>query len=111
MDFHGITMKGKYYAEQVTSPTGADTIGRIVVNTSTTANGVADNKAQNKLFFNDGAYWLRPLVANADDRPDQDNQWDLGISISAGDSANRRWRNINAVNFYGVNFYGQVRYS
>jgi hypothetical protein len=48
MDFHGITMKGKYYAEQVTSPTGADTIGRIVVNTSTTANGVPDTKRKIK---------------------------------------------------------------
>jgi hypothetical protein len=99
MDFHGITMKGKYYAEQVTSPTGADTIGRIVVNTSTTANGVADTRAQNKIFFNNGTYWLRPLIANGDDAPDQDSQWDLGNS-------SKRWRRI-----YADDFFGSVRYS
>lgn len=99
MDFHGVTMKGKYYAEQVSSPTGADTIGRVVVNTSTTANGIADPKSQYKLYFNNGTSWLRPLVANADDAPDQDSQWDLG-------SSSYRWRRI-----YADDFYGQVRYS
>jgi hypothetical protein len=99
MDFHGITMKGKYYAEQVTSPTGADTAGRVVINTSNVANGVDVSFNGNKLFFNNGTYWLRPLVANKDDGPDQDIQWDLG-------TASYRWRRI-----YAANFYGSVRYS
>ena len=104
MDFHGITMKGKYYAEQVTSPTGSDTIGRIVVNTSTVANGVSDPKSQYKIYFNNGTTWLRPLVANSDDAPDQTNQWDLG-------SSSYRWRRIYAGSMYADNFYGAVRYS
>lgn len=99
MDFHGITMKGKYYAEQVTSPTGPDTIGRIVVNTSTTANGNADSRAQNKIFFNNGARWLRPLVANNNDAPEVDVAYDLG-------GPTKRW---NAI--YSADFYGSVRYS
>lgn len=99
MDFHGITMKGKYYAEQVSSPTGADTIGRIVVNTSTTANGNADSRAQYKIYWNNGSRWLRPLVANNNDAPEVTNSYDLG-------SASKRW---NAI--YSADFYGSVRYS
>lgn len=106
MDFHGITMKGKYYAEQVSSPTGSDTSGRVIVNTSTTANGVSNAFNINKIYWNNGTYWLRPIVANGNDAPDQDNLWDLGQSIVAGDANNYRWRRINS-----VDFYGRVRYA
>jgi hypothetical protein len=99
MDFHGITMKGKYYAEQITSPTGADIVGRVIVNTSSTANGVSSSFNTNKIYWNTGTKWVRPLVANADDGPDQDSQWDLGTNSV-------RWRRI-----YSDDFYGNVRYA
>jgi hypothetical protein len=82
MDFHGITMKGKYYAEQVTSPTGADTalVESLSIHQLLLMGLLYHLRAQNKLFFNNGTYWLRPLIANKDDGPDQDIQWDLGNS-------------------------------
>lgn len=111
MDFHGITMKGKYYAEQVTSPTGSDTIGRLVVNTSSYANGYDSPFNTNKLYWNNGTKWVRPIIANADDGPDRDGQWDLGQSTAAGNSVNRRWHNISTVSLFATNVYGAVRYS
>lgn len=101
MDYHGITMKGKYFMEQVSTPTaGATNQRRIAYNTSNSINGVTNATYNpNKMIYHDDAKWLRPLVGNDHDAPDADNTWDLG-------SSSYRFRTIRAVNIYGA-----VRYS
>ncbi len=105
MENHGINMKGKYFMESVSAPT-ADSSNerRLVYNVSTSINGGADVEGQYRLFYSGrnsaGSHrWLRPLVANDDDKPDQDDAHVLG-------SASYRFRAI-----YSKDFFGAVRYS
>lgn len=100
MDFHGITMKGKYFIEEVSSPTAAaSNERRMVYNTSSTINGSLVGNTANKMFYHNDTKWVRPLLANINDGPDVDNTRYLG-------SATYRFARI-----YATNFYGSVRYS
>lgn len=100
MENHGITMKGKFFMEEVSAPTAAaSNEKRIVYNTSTNINGGADQYGQYRMFYHNNGKWLRPLLANTNDGPDVDNTRDLG-------DASYRFRRI-----YSADFYGQVRYS
>ena len=101
MDYHGITMKGKYFMEQVSNLSSGVTGNqrRIVYNTSTSMNGTGDAFGQYKLFYHNNSQWVRPLLANQHDGPYADNQIYLG-------SGTYRFARI-----YSVNFYGAVRYS
>lgn len=101
MDFHGVTMKGKYYMEEVSSPTAAAGTHdkRVVYNTSATINGAADYFGGYKMYYHNNSKWVRPLLGNVNDGPDSDNTRSLG-------TGSYRFANI-----YSVNFYGAVRYS
>ena len=100
MENHGITMKGKYFMEEVSAPT-ADSSNqkRIVYNTSSTINGSTDQFGQFKMFYHNDSKWLRPLLANLNDGPDIDNSRQLG-------SSSYRFSAI-----YATDFFGRVRYS
>jgi len=105
MENHGINMKGKYFMEQVSGPVAdASNERRIIYNTSNTINGITDVEGQYRMFYSGrnsaGSHrWLRPLLANDDDKPDQDDEHILG-------SASYRFRAI-----YSKDFFGAVRYS
>lgn len=100
MDYHGITMKGKYFMEEVSGPTaGSSNAKRIVYNVSSSINGSADQYGQYKMYYHNNSKWIRPLCGNISDGPDVDNTRDLG-------SSSYRFRKI-----YSADFYGQVRYS
>lgn len=101
MDFHGITMKGNYFMEEVSSPAAAPGIAdkRIIYNTSAIINGAADQFGGNKMYYHTNVRWVRPLLGNINDGPDSDNTRNLG-------SGSYRFAGI-----YSANFYGQVRYS
>lgn len=100
MENHGITMKGKYFMEQVAAPAaGASNERRIVYNVSPSINGATDQFGEFKMFYHNDTKWLRPLCGNVSDGPDVDNSRDLG-------SGSFRFRRI-----YAADFFGQVRYS
>ena len=105
MENHGINMKGNYFIEEVSGPiAGSTNERRLIYNVSNSINGAPDVEGQYRLFYSgrnsSGSHkWLRPLVANDDDKPDIDDDHLLG-------SASYRWRAM-----YAKNFYGQVRYS
>jgi len=101
MENHGITMKGKFFMEEVSSPAEDPDYSekRIIYNVSGTINGAADYFGQFKMYFHNNVKWLRPLVANKDDGPDIDGSRSLGNGA-------RRFAGI-----YSKDFYGAVRYS
>jgi hypothetical protein len=105
MENHGINMIGNYFMESVSGPVAASANERrLIYNVSSSINGGPDVEGQYRLFYsgrNSGGShkWLRPLVANDDDKPDADDDHILG-------SASYRWRAI-----YSKDFYGSVRYS
>lgn len=101
MENHGITMKGKFFMEEVSAPAvdpGASD-KRVIYNVSGSINGNTDQFGQYKMFFHNDAKWLRPLLANNNDGPDIDNARHLG-------SGSYRFASM-----YATNFYGAVRYS
>lgn len=100
MDFHGITMKGKYYMEEVSAPAAASSNEtRVVYNTSSNINSASDYFGQYRMFYHNNSKWLRPLCGNVNDGPDTDNTRSLGTS-------SYRFSKI-----YSVDFYGRVRYA
>lgn len=100
MENHGISMKGKYYMEEVSAPTAASSNERrISYNVSASINGTTDQFGQYKMFYHNNSKWLRPLCGNVDDGPDVDDTRQLG-------SAAYRFNKI-----YATDFYGQVRYA
>lgn len=100
MENHGITMKGKYFMEEVSAPTAAvANERRLAYNTSTSLNGGTDQYGQYKLIYHNDGKWLRPLCGNASDGPDIDNTRALGSALYR----------FSAI--YSADFYGQVRYS
>jgi len=104
MENHGITMKGKFFMEEVSSPAADPGASdkRVIYNVSGSINGNTDQFGQYKMFFHNDAKWLRPLLANANDGPDITNERQLG-------SDGYRFRKIWASKTEG--FYGAVRYS
>ena len=100
MENHGITMKGKYFMEQVAAPAaGASSERRLAYNVSPSINGATDQFGEYKMFFHNNTKWLRPLCGNVNDGPDTDNTRQLG-------SGSYRFSAI-----YAADFFGQVRYS
>lgn len=106
MENHGIKMKGSFIMQNVSGPNtpSANDEARIIYNVSNSLNGSPDPEGQYRLCYagrtsGGGRKWLRPLVANDDDKPDADDSTILG-------SATYRFRAI-----YSKEFYGQVRYS
>jgi len=105
MDYHGITMKGNYFMEEVSGPSANTSYQkRIIYNVSATINGASDYYGQYKMFYHNNSKWIRPLCGNVNDGPDADNTRNLG-------TASYRFANIYSVNFRATNIYGAVRYS
>jgi len=111
MENHGINMIGNYFMESVSGPAAAASANerRLIYSTSDTINGITDARGAFRMFYsgkdsNDNPKWLRPLVANDDDKPDRDADESGGGHILG--SATKRWRAI-----YSKDFYGSVRYS
>ena len=100
MENHGITMKGKYFMEQVAAP-AADTSSerRLAYNVSPSINGATDQHGEYKMFYHNNNKWLRPLCGNVDDGPDVDNSRWLGTPT------------YRFAGIYATDFFGQVRYS
>lgn len=106
MENHGINMIGNYFMESVSGPAAAASANerRLIYSTSDTINGITDDRGAFRMFYSGrnsvGARrWLRPLVANDDDKPDITDEYLLGTS-------SYRWKGI-----YSKDFYGSVRYS
>lgn len=100
MDHHGVNMKGKYYLETRTA--SEDASGGL--NLTIDFRRLILNASNDKMYYCTTSKWLRPLVANDDDAPDQNEVYDLGNSSA-------RWRRIYVGDSGSGGIYGQVRYS
>ena len=97
MDHHGVDMKGKYYLETKTA-TQDNTNG---LSLSIDQRRLIINASDDKMYFcnfsggGGSGKWIRHIIANDDDVPDQDDVHTLG-----GSSA--KWAAIYATDFEGT---------